>query len=94
MRPAKTLLSLACCASVLAAPGCERQPASDQIVPIDQVPANLMEIARKELPGINFDTVYKMKVDGKDAYEIRGKNKQGKVREVELSASGEVLEIE
>ncbi len=53
-----------------------------------------MEIARKELPGITFDTAYKLKVDGKDAFEIRGKNKQGKIREVELSATGEVLEIE
>ena len=74
--------------------GCESQPKADQLVPIEQVPGNLMEIARKELPGIRFDTAYKMKVDGKDAYEIRGKNAQGKTREVELSATGEVLEIE
>ena len=53
-----------------------------------------MEVARKQLPGFTFDTVYKMKVNGKDAYEIRGKNKQGKTREVEVSAAGEVLEIE
>ena len=80
------------CALILT--GCESRPTADQIVPIDQVPAHLLEIARKELPGITFDTVYKMKVDGKDAYEIRGKNKQGKIREVELSATGEVLEVE
>ena len=74
--------------------GCESRPTADQIVPLDQVPAHLIEIARKELPGITFDVAYKMKVDGKDAYELRGKNKQGKTREVELSATGEVLEIE
>ena len=33
-------------------------------------------------------------VDGKDAYEVRGKDKRGKVREVEVSATGEVLAIE
>ena len=86
---------LACgLAFLLLAPGCENEPTADQIVPMDQVPTNLLEIARKELPGIKFDTAYKMKVNGKDAYEIRGKNTQGKTREVELSATGEVLEIE
>jgi uncharacterized membrane protein YkoI len=53
-----------------------------------------MEVARKELPGYTFDTAYKMKIDGKDAYEVRGKDKRGKVREVEVSAAGEVLAIE
>lgn len=69
-------------------------PKSDPIVPIDQVPPNVLEVARKQLPGITFDTVYKMKVEGKDAYEVRGKDKRGKVREVEVSADGKVLEIE
>jgi uncharacterized membrane protein YkoI len=74
--------------------GCESGPKSDDIVPIEQVPANVMEVARKQLPGYTFDTVYKMKIDGKDAYEVRGKDKRGKVREVEVSATGEVIAIE
>ena len=74
--------------------GCENEPKADQVVPLDQVPPNLLEIAKKELPGYTFDTVYKMKVDGNDAYEIRGKNKDGKSREVEVSITGEVLEVE
>ena len=74
--------------------GCENEPKSDDIVPIEQVPANVMEVARKQLPGYTFDTAYKMKIDGKDAYEVRGKDKRGKVREVEVSATGEVLAIE
>ena len=81
--------------ALLFALGCSASPpASDPIIPLDQVPPHLLEIARKQLPGYTFDTVYKMKVDGKDAYEIRGKNDRGKVREVEVSATGEVLEIE
>ena len=67
---------------------------SDEIVPIEQVPAPVMDAARKQLPGYTFDTVYKMKIDGKDAYEVRGKDKKGKVREVEVSATGEVLGVE
>lgn len=75
--------------------GCgEGKPDGDEVVPIASIPANLMEIAKKELPGINFTEAFKMKVDGKDAFEIRGKDKRGKVREIELSLSGEVLEIE
>jgi hypothetical protein len=75
--------------------GCASSPpGSDPIVPIEQVPANVMEVARKQLPGYTFDTAYKMKIDGKDAYEVRGKDKRGKVREVEVSATGEVLAIE
>jgi uncharacterized membrane protein YkoI len=75
--------------------GCASSPPeSDEIVTIDQVPANVMEVARKQLPGYTFDTAYKVKIDGKDAYEVRGKDKRGKVREVEVSATGEVLAIE
>jgi uncharacterized membrane protein YkoI len=80
---------------LLSALGCStKPPASDPIIPLDQVPPKILEIAKKQLPGYTFDTVYKMNVDGKDAYEIRGKNDRGKVREVEVSAAGEVLEIE
>ncbi|MEI7923756.1 MAG: hypothetical protein WCJ40_17740 [Planctomycetota bacterium] len=75
--------------------GCsEGKPDGDEVVPIASIPANLMEIANKELPGIDFTEAFKMKVDGKDAFEIRGKDKRGKVREIELSLTGEVLEIE
>jgi hypothetical protein len=74
--------------------GCESEPKSDQIVPVEQVPPKVMEAARKELPGYTFDTAYKMKIDGKDGYEVRGKDKRGKVREVEVSATGEVLGVE
>jgi uncharacterized membrane protein YkoI len=75
--------------------GCASSPPeSDPIIPIAEVPANVMEVARKQLPGYTFDTVYKTKIDGKDAYEVRGKDKRGKVREVEVSAAGEVLAIE
>jgi hypothetical protein len=75
--------------------GCESSPPkSDDIVPIYQVPANVMDVARKQLPGYTLDTVYKLKIDGKDAYEVRGKDKRGKVREVEVSATGEVIAVE
>jgi hypothetical protein len=33
-------------------------------------------------------------VNGEDAYEIRGKMTNGKIREVEVSVSGNVIEVE
>jgi hypothetical protein len=69
-------------------------PQSDPVVPIEEVPPKIMDVARKELPGLTFDTVYKMNIGGKDAYEVRGKDKRGKVREVEVSADGEVIAVE
>jgi hypothetical protein len=81
--------------SLVLVTGCgEERPRADPIVPIEEVPALVVEAAGKALPGYIFDTIYKMKVDGKDAYELKGKNKQGKIREVEISATGEVLAIE
>jgi hypothetical protein len=79
---------------LLVAVGCQSEPKSDEPVPIDKVPSNVMEVARKQLPGYTFDTAYKMKIDGKDAYEVRGKDKRGKVREVEVSTTGEVIAVE
>jgi hypothetical protein len=80
---------------LLFAVGCESSPPkSDEIVPIERVPANVMEVARKQLPGFTFDTVFRMKIEGKDAYEVRGKDKRGKVREVEVSADGVVIAVE
>jgi hypothetical protein len=68
-------MSRACLGLVLLAiaVGCAgRPPESDPVVPIDQVPAKVTDAAQKALPGYTFDPVYKMKIDGKDAYEVRG----------------------
>jgi hypothetical protein len=43
---------------------------------------------------VNLDRARKVKFDGEDAYEIIGKDKRGKIREVEVSTTGKVLEIE
>ena len=92
MRP-PVVVALILSTSLLAL-GCENTPKADQLIPIDQVPARVMEVARRELPGLTFEIASKLKVDGKDAYELRGKDKRGKTREVEVTETGEVLEIE
>ncbi len=71
--------------------GCSDSNSKAEVVPIDQVPAPLVKVARQQLPDVTFDHARKL---ANGTYEIRGKNKQGKIREVEVSATGEVLEIE
>lgn len=58
---------------------------------IAQVPAKFMEVAKEKLPDVTFDQAVK-KSSG--VIEVRGKDKQGKVRDIEFSPAGEVVEIE
>lgn len=50
-----------------------------------------MRIAREKLPGVTFDTVWR-KPSG--TYEIRGKQKNGKIREVDIAPDGTIVEVE
>jgi hypothetical protein len=61
------------------------------IVPLAEVPEAFVKKAKDTLPEVKFDHARKLPNGN---YEIRGKLKNGKVREVELNASGEVVEIE
>jgi hypothetical protein len=61
------------------------------VVPFDQLPPPLLKVAQDKLPDVKFHEVWR-KPNG--VYEIRGKNKQGKVREVEVNAKGEVVDVE
>jgi hypothetical protein len=61
------------------------------VVSLDQLPAGYLDIAKKELPQVKFDTVWRLKNGN---YEIRGKDARGKAREVELNAKGTVVEVD
>lgn len=76
------LLSVVC--------GCAKSPV-DTPVTIEQVPAEIMKIAKEQLPEVNFNQALR-RSDG--SFEIRGKDPQGKVRDVEFDAKGAVIEIE
>jgi hypothetical protein len=84
MRPVRFIL-LACLIG-----GCGSQ-AREKLVPLDAVPAAVLETARQKLPDVEFEQALKR---SDDRYEVRGKDKRGKVRNVNLTAAGEVLEIE
>jgi hypothetical protein len=82
---------------VAAIAGCGRQEAKKgaEAIPLDQLPPVALEAAtkaaREKLPGVKLERAY-LKKDGR--YEITGKSKTGKIHDVEVTASGEVLEVE
>src|SRR4051794_24290015 len=74
--------------------GCGEEVVRLEPVPFGQLPPGSMEAATKALPGVKFSEARKAKFNGQDAFEIRGKDKRGKIREVEVSTEGQILEIE
>ena len=79
-------------AAALLAAGCGR-PAAKQVeaLRIEDVPPELVAIAREKLPDVRFDTVWR-KPSG--TFELRGKGKNGKIREVDIRPDGTVEEVE
>jgi hypothetical protein len=68
-----------------------------QAVKFDDVPENVRTAATKAIPGVNLNEAWKnLGRGGKlHSYEIRGKNAtDGKTREVRVSLTGEILEME
>jgi hypothetical protein len=66
-------------------------------VAINEVPEALRTVARKEVPGVDFNEAWQnLDTQGKlHSYEIRGRQaSNGKIREVRVSLTGEILEAE
>ena len=74
--------------------GCGEQPDRPVVLTLDQVPIEAREAAAKSLPQVKFDSAWKAKINGQEAYEIRGKESGGKIREVEVTPDGKVLAVE
>ena len=79
-----------------AAVGCGANPFEGEAnVPLDKVPAPVMDTARKALPGVTFTRAYKGTVEGaREGYEIQGKGKDGKIREAEVGLDGTLIGVE
>ncbi len=60
-------------------------------VKMEEVPPAALKTAQDKLPGMLFTEAF-LKKDG--TYEIRGKAKAGKVREVEVKADGTFVDLE
>ena len=85
-------LSVTVVAGMLA--GCGPTRERDEVVPIDKLPPAALKAAREKLPGVRFDGAWKERGAAQPAYEIRGRNQEGKVRDVKVTASGEILEVD
>lgn len=83
-----TLLAVA---ATLPGGGCGARRQEIVTLRIEDVPPELMKVAREQLPGVEFDTAWR-KASG--TYEIRGRAKNGKIREVDLRPDGTVEEVE
>ncbi len=84
------------CVAVVLLTGCgEKAKQSDKPVTMDQVPEAAMKAAqaaaKKAYPDLKFETAT---LRGENVYEITGRSKNGKVHDVEVTATGEVLEVE
>ena len=60
-------------------------------VPLDKVPEAAMKSAKEKLPDVRFEQAWKTR-DGN--YEVRGKDRNGKVRDIQVKPTGEVVEID
>lgn len=88
-------------AASFSAPGCgdpDLPPAlTKQAVKVDDIPEPVRAAARNAIPGVNLNEAWKnLDREGKlHSYEIRGKNAaDGKIREVRVSLTGAILEME
>ena len=72
--------------------GCApKEEPKKEAVQLDQIPENVMTVAKEKLPDVTFDRAVR-KRNGE--YEIMGKGKDGKVREIDITPSGEVTETD
>jgi hypothetical protein len=60
-------------------------------VPLNQVPDKVMKSAKEKLPDVKFDQAWKT---ANGNYEVRGKEKSGKVRDVQVTPEGKVVEVD
>jgi len=89
---AESMAGTAAMIAVLLTTGCG-QPAGKPVetLRIEDVPPELIAIAREKLPNVRFNTVWR-KPSG--MFELRGKAKNGKIREVDIRPDGTVKEVE
>lgn len=67
------------------------EPAAEEKVALDAVPAGVLEAARKRQPGVEFQWAKKAWQDGVLVYKIQGESGEGEIHEVDVTAAGEVV---
>lgn len=95
---ALSVIALVC----LAVAGCggagepEGRRTSRKVVEVKDLPETVIQTAKQSLPGVEFqDSWSNHGADGSlESYEVRGRDGNGKTREVRVSLDGKVLEME
>ena len=78
--------------AALMASGCAGEPPPvDVVVPLNQLPPDILKAAKKKSPGVNFDTAWKLPTGD---YEVSGTTKQGKIRNFRVTPAGEVFQLD
>ena len=90
-RHASIMASMVAGITAIAGCGSAQPPAATVPVAFEDLPPAFVKTAKKELPGVRFDSAFR-KPNG--TLEIRGREKNGKVREVEIRPDGTVEEVE
>ncbi len=70
--------------------GCSDKPKGENVA-LDQVPEPVMKVAKEKLPGVKFEQAWKTPNGN---YEVRGKEKGGKVRDIQVKPNGTVVEVD
>lgn len=63
-------------------------------IPLTEVPASVTDIVENIFPGISLTEAEKEVKDDAVIYKLEGKLSNGKVYEMEITESGEIIEIE
>lgn len=71
--------------------GCGDAPKGRTTMELKDVPENIMKVAKEKLPGVNFDAA---RIEPNGSYELRGKDRTGKVREIDIRPDGTVEELQ
>lgn len=71
--------------------GCGEGTPSGETVTLDKVPEPVMKVAKDKLPGVKFEQAWKTPGGN---YEVRGKGKDGKVRDIQVKPDGDVVEVD
>lgn len=75
----------------LALAGCGEKAGKKTAMEMKDIPPEIMKVAKEKLPGITFDAAYR---EANGSYELRGKDKSGKVREIDIKPDGTVEELQ
>ena len=62
-----------------------------ELVPLDQVPEAVMKAANERLPDVKFDRAFR---EPNGDYELIGKDKKGRTRELDISPTGQITQEE